>query len=77
VVCVNMKRNYNGFEIEVNKGDRVLYYSAFRLSDEWIFISSVDVSEETIEEKIMYLIKEIDKYIADPEKYSNDEMYRY
>jgi len=72
-----MKRNYNGFEIEVNKGDRVLYYSAFRLSDEWIFISSVDVSEETIEEKIMYLIKEIDKYIADPEKYSNDEMYRY
>lgn len=72
-----MKKKYNGFEIEVNKGDDVLYYSVVKLSDGRMFISSVDVSEETIEEKMNSLIKEIDKYLADPENYYNDELYRY
>lgn len=72
-----MQTNYNGFEIEVNKGDNVLYYSTHRVSDEWILISSVDIADQTIDEKVKYLMDEVDKYLADPENYSNEEMYRY
>lgn len=71
------KVNYKGFEIQVNKGDNLLYYSVVKLNDGWIFINSVDIADKTIEEKISYLIKEIDSYLSDPENYKNEEIYRY
>ena len=72
-----MKVKYKGFELECTRekslaGWDMLFYSAFRSSDEWELISSFSESEDTVKSMIEDMKKEVDEYLENPEEYEKE-----
>ena len=62
-----MKVKYRGFDLEVKKerslgGDYPLYITAYRLKDEYEYISGFEYSQEKIKDRMSYLKNNIDEY---------------
>ena len=62
-----MKIEYRGFELEVKKerslgGDYPLYITAYRLKDDYEYISSYEYSEEKVKDRMDSLKNNINDY---------------
>jgi hypothetical protein len=71
-----MKLDYKGFEIEIDKrksvaGDELLYYSAFRISDQFELDSGYSETG-IVNEWIENLKNMVDDYLENPEQYEDD-----
>jgi len=68
---------YRGFEIDVHRGKcnggwSMLYYSAFRISDGWEFLTSFEDSDETVRDMIKMIKRRIDDYFENPKDYEDE-----
>ena len=69
-----MKCQHKGFEIKVTReksmtGDLLVFYSIFRLSDNWEFRSGFYDAADTVRDLMEYMKAKVDDYLENPSDY--------
>ena len=72
-----MKKNYRGFRIEVTReksitGYKLIFYSAFRISDRWCLSEGSRDSNQTVREMMNETKETVDEYIKNPKEFEGN-----